>query len=160
MLRNAHPADFPAILALNEAFVAVLSPLDAGRLASPDGVKTGWAPTLDAWLLLHRGQPDAALAVLIVDVDHPLWAGWATALWRPWYAAAWAEASALASVPHLEERLDRALTATCDNPVAGALVRRAEALAHDDLESVAALATTFDELGAAYQRDRSRQLAR
>jgi predicted GNAT superfamily acetyltransferase len=33
MLRNAHPADFSAILALNEAFVAVLSPLDAGRLA-------------------------------------------------------------------------------------------------------------------------------
>ena len=33
MLRDATPADFPAILALNEAFVAVLSPLDAERLA-------------------------------------------------------------------------------------------------------------------------------
>ena len=33
MLRNATPADFPAILALNEAFVAVLSPLDGARLA-------------------------------------------------------------------------------------------------------------------------------
>ena len=33
MLRNATPADFPAILALNEAFVAVLSPLDGERLA-------------------------------------------------------------------------------------------------------------------------------
>ena len=142
-----------------EEWRTIARQLDAGRLASPDGVKTGWAPTLDAWLLLHRGQPDAALAILIVDVDHPLWAGWATALWRPWYAAAWAEASALASVPDLEERLGRALTATFDNPVAGALVRRAEALAHDDLESVAALATTFDDLGAAYQRDRSRHLA-
>ena len=143
-----------------EEWRSIARELDAGRLASPDGVETGWAPTLDTWLLLHRGQPDAALAILTVDVDHPLWAGWATALWRPWYAAAWAEASALASVPDLEERLDRALIATCGNPVAGALVRRAEALAHDDLESVAALATTFDELGAAYQRDRSRQLAR
>lgn len=33
MLRDATPADFPAILALNEAFVAVLSPLDGERLA-------------------------------------------------------------------------------------------------------------------------------
>ncbi|MEO8780167.1 MAG: GNAT family N-acetyltransferase [Rhodanobacter sp.] len=33
MLRDATPADFPAILALNEAFVAVLSPLDGARLA-------------------------------------------------------------------------------------------------------------------------------
>lgn len=31
--RDATPADFPAILALNHAFVAVLSPLDEARLA-------------------------------------------------------------------------------------------------------------------------------
>jgi len=30
----------------------------------------------------------------MVDVGHPLWAAWATALLSPWYAAAWAEASA------------------------------------------------------------------
>jgi predicted GNAT superfamily acetyltransferase len=33
MLRNATPADFPAILALNQAFVTVLSALDGERLA-------------------------------------------------------------------------------------------------------------------------------
>lgn len=33
MVRDATPADFPAILALNEAFVSVLSPLDGERLA-------------------------------------------------------------------------------------------------------------------------------
>lgn len=32
-IRDATPADFPAILALNQAFVAVLSPLDEARLA-------------------------------------------------------------------------------------------------------------------------------
>ncbi len=32
MLRDATPADFAAILELNEAFVAVLSPLDAAGL--------------------------------------------------------------------------------------------------------------------------------
>ncbi|HEX5305823.1 MAG TPA: GNAT family N-acetyltransferase [Dyella sp.] len=33
LIRDAVPADFPAILALNETFVAVLSPLDEARLA-------------------------------------------------------------------------------------------------------------------------------
>lgn len=33
MIRDARPADFPAILDLNEAFVAMLSPLDGERLA-------------------------------------------------------------------------------------------------------------------------------
>ena len=143
-----------------EEWRTIATELDAGRLASPDGVETGWAPTLDAWLLLHRGQPDEALAILTVDVDHPVWAGWATSLWRPWYAAAWAEASAFCGVADLEQRLSRAATATRYNPVARALVRRAEALAIGDLETVGGLATTFDALGAAYQRDRSHQLSR
>ncbi|MEO8748154.1 MAG: GNAT family N-acetyltransferase [Rhodanobacter sp.] len=33
IVRDAKPADFPAILALNQTWVAVLSPLDAARLA-------------------------------------------------------------------------------------------------------------------------------
>ena len=37
MFRDATPADFPQILALNEAFEAVLSPLDLGRLAQLHG---------------------------------------------------------------------------------------------------------------------------
>ncbi|MEO9078022.1 MAG: GNAT family N-acetyltransferase [Rhodanobacter sp.] len=40
MLRDATPADFPAILALNQAFVAVLSPLDGERLAQLHGQAT------------------------------------------------------------------------------------------------------------------------
>jgi hypothetical protein len=127
---------------------------------SLDGTETGWAPTLDAWLLLDRGRADEAQAILTVDLDHPMWAGWSTALWRPWYAAAWAEAAALTGAPDLEQRLEAAAGATRDNPVAAALVRRAAALATGDLESVAGLATTFDELGASYQRDRSHQLSR
>lgn len=37
LLRDAHPDDFPAILALNEASVAVLSPLTPERLAHLHG---------------------------------------------------------------------------------------------------------------------------
>jgi uncharacterized protein len=47
-LRDATPADFPAILALNEAFVSVLSPLDEARLAR-----------LHAQAALHR----------VIDID-------------------------------------------------------------------------------------------
>jgi hypothetical protein len=123
-------------------------------------LRTGWAPTFDGWLHLDRGQPDAANTILSVDPDDRLWASWNTALWRPWYAAAWAEASAMVGAPDLGRRLSRAARATRDNPVATALVRRAAALAAGDLESMAHLAATLDGLGAAYQRDRTRRLAR
>jgi Predicted acetyltransferase, GNAT superfamily len=64
MLRDATPADFPAILALNEAFVAVLSPLDAARLAR-----------LHAQAALHRvieqdGRIEAFLLAFREDADY------------------------------------------------------------------------------------------
>jgi predicted ATPase/DNA-binding CsgD family transcriptional regulator len=142
-----------------EEWLTIARRLAPHRFVRPDGIETAWAPTLDAWLLLDRGHPDAALEILIPDLDHPLWAGWSAALWRPWYAAAWAEAAALAGTPDVEQRLQAAADATRANPVASALVRRAAALAAGDLPRVAALATTFDELGATYQRDRSHHLA-
>lgn len=56
MLRDATTADFPAILALNEAFVAVLSPLDAARLAQ-----------LHAQAALHRViEQDGRLAAFLL----------------------------------------------------------------------------------------------
>lgn len=64
MFRDATPADFPAILALNEAFVAVLSPLDNERLAR-----------LHAQAAMHRvigedGQVEAFLLVFREGADY------------------------------------------------------------------------------------------
>ncbi|WP_426688168.1 GNAT family N-acetyltransferase [Rhodanobacter ginsengiterrae] len=64
MLRDATPADFPAILALNEAFVAVLSPLDRERLAQ-----------LHAQAALHRvierdGRVEAFLLAFREGADY------------------------------------------------------------------------------------------
>ncbi|MBQ4854810.1 GNAT family N-acetyltransferase [Rhodanobacter sp. B2A1Ga4] len=64
MIRDATPADFPAILALNEAFVAVLSPLDHARLAQ-----------LHAQAALHRviesaGRVEAFLLALREGADY------------------------------------------------------------------------------------------
>ncbi len=63
-LRNAVAADFPAILALNAAFVAVLSPLDHARLAR-----------LHAQAALHRvieraGRVEAFLLALREGADY------------------------------------------------------------------------------------------
>ena len=64
MLRDATPADFPAILELNQAFVSVLSPLDHARLAR-----------LHAQAALHRvieqdGRVEAFLLVLREGADY------------------------------------------------------------------------------------------
>ncbi|MDE2307644.1 MAG: GNAT family N-acetyltransferase [Xanthomonadaceae bacterium] len=64
MLRDATPADFAAILALNQAFVAVLSPLDGERLAR-----------LHAQAALHRvierdGRVEAFLLALREGADY------------------------------------------------------------------------------------------
>ncbi|MFC5437187.1 GNAT family N-acetyltransferase [Rhodanobacter umsongensis] len=64
MLRDAVPGDFPAILALNEAFVSVLSPLDGMRLAR-----------LHAQAALHRvierdGRIEAFLLALREGADY------------------------------------------------------------------------------------------
>lgn len=67
MLRDATPADFTAILALNETFVALLSPLDGERLAR-----------LHAQAALHRViEQDGRIAAFLLafregaDYDSP-----------------------------------------------------------------------------------------
>jgi hypothetical protein len=52
-------------------------------------------------------------------------------MWRPWYAALWAEAAVLTGHPDAAGRIRRARLATWDNPVAAAIVARAGALAGD-----------------------------
>jgi predicted ATPase/DNA-binding CsgD family transcriptional regulator len=142
-----------------EAWRAVTDHLREDSRTPPDGPDVGWAPTLDAWLSLHRNQPHEALEILAADLDDPRWRNRPTSLmWRPWYAAAQAEAAALAESPDLGPLLTKAAVAARANPVAAALVRRAAALARGDHDEVADLAATFDDLGAHYQRDRSREL--
>jgi hypothetical protein len=112
-----------------------------------DDCGTGWAPTLDAIVALGTGQPDRALERLGADLDDPLWHVWNTALWRPWYAALWAEASVLTGHPDAADRLERAIAAARENPVASAILYRASDRASGNVDRLPSHARTFTSLG-------------
>jgi hypothetical protein len=86
----------------------------------------------DALVLLHRGL--AAEATEVLDEPPESLVGDAGGLWRAWYAAAWAEAAILAGLGDPRERLERAASASADNPIARAVVRRASGLFREQVE--------------------------
>jgi hypothetical protein len=129
---------------------------DPGVLAT---CATGWAPTFDALLALHRGQPDVAAARLSADLDdRTVWSGSIAGMWRPWYAALWAEAAVLSGHPDARARLERGAAATRENAIAAAVVERAADLLHGRLDTLHTHARTFTRLGCTYQRRRTEGL--
>ncbi|SDU23480.1 ATP-binding protein [Jiangella alkaliphila] len=106
---------------------------------------------------LHLGRPADAVAVLHRPPEE--FRSWFELIWRPWYAAAWAEAAVLAELPDAAERIGRARPFTSDNVVAAAVVDRAAALAADDRDGVLATAETLDAAACRYQWERSLLLA-
>jgi hypothetical protein len=120
------------------------------------GCAMGWAPTFDALLALHRDDPVAALRRLSADLDDPqVWGFWNTGLWRPWYAALWAEAAVLARHRDAAARIERSRHAARDNPIATAIVERAAAIAIGHHGTLERCAMTFAQLACPYQQARS-----
>jgi hypothetical protein len=136
--------------------VTVALGADEQRLA---GCATGWAPTFDALLALHRDDPAMALERLTADVeDAEVWGSWLPAMWRPWYAALWSEAAVLGARPDAGRRIASSRNATTDNPIAAALVERAAAIAAGDYVRLETLGGTLAALGCHYQHSRTRKL--
>jgi predicted ATPase/DNA-binding CsgD family transcriptional regulator len=106
----------------------------------------------DALLLLHRGEAKAAAGRLLTPPEQ--FREWASGMWRPWYAALWAEAAVVAGHPDAAARIRRARLATMDNPVAAAIVDRAGALA-GDRAGLAAAAAALEAAGCRYQWSRT-----
>ncbi|HEX3305270.1 MAG TPA: ATPase, partial [Streptosporangiaceae bacterium] len=102
----------------------------------------------DALLLLHQGRAAAAMEVLSATPEQ--FRGWAAGMWRPWYAALWAEAAVLTGQPDVASRIRRARLATVDNPIAAAIVARAEALT-GDRAGLAPAAEALSAAGCRYQ---------
>ena len=71
-------------------------------------------------------------------------------MWRPWYAALWAEAAVLTEHEDAAAWIHRARLATLDNPIAAAIVDRAEALA-GDRDGLVPAAAALEAAGCRYQ---------
>jgi hypothetical protein len=105
---------------------------------------------------VHRGRFAAAAAALETHPDDIR--DWQNGMWRPWYAALWAETAVLAGAPHAAERVAAARIHTAENPVADLLLDRTAHLLgrRGDLSAIAA---GLDGLGAPYQAARTRVLS-
>jgi hypothetical protein len=119
----------------------------------------GWPLVLDALVHLHADDPAAALARLDADLVGDYWANANSVLWLTWYAALWAESAALAGHPDTVDRLVRARHAARANPVALAVIDRAEALAAGELDRLPELADRFAAADCPYQQARTLRLA-
>jgi predicted ATPase/DNA-binding CsgD family transcriptional regulator len=102
----------------------------------------------DALLLLHRGLPERAVRLLATPPEQ--FRGWYDGMWRPWYAALWAEAAVVAGHHDAAARIRRARLMTRDNPIAAAIVDRAAALG-GDRDGLIPAAAALAAAGCRYQ---------
>jgi hypothetical protein len=111
----------------------------------------------ESLMLLHLGRAHEAVRCLEIP-PHEL-RRWYQSIWRPWYAAAWAEAGVLAGEPDAAERIASVRATTAENAVTAALVQRAAALAAGDRAGILAAADALEAAGCRYQWARSLLLA-
>jgi predicted ATPase/DNA-binding CsgD family transcriptional regulator len=117
----------------------------------------GYGATFDAIVFLHRDQNVEAFGRMAAEPTELR--RWITGLWRQWYAALKAEAAVLARQPDAGERLGQARAIAAGNPIATAIVDRADALLNDNRDAVLATAAAFAAAGCPYQQARSLVLA-
>jgi predicted ATPase len=117
---------------------------------------SGCGEVFEAIVLLHRGQPHAAMDLLTVAATP---SSWRQQLWHQWAAALRAEAAVLARSPGAARRIAKAKESAGRNPIAAALTQRAEALLHSDRDALLAAAAAFTQASYPYQRARTLVLA-
>ncbi|MEV0291374.1 LuxR C-terminal-related transcriptional regulator [Kribbella sp. NPDC050820] len=108
---------------------------------------------------LHRGELDDALALLTDAPESFNHWQWHDGVWRQWYTALWAEVAVLAERADRHERIERARFIVAHNPIASAIVDRAEAIDAHDGEGLLAAAAALDAAGCRYQCARTLVLA-
>ncbi|MFF3645306.1 ATP-binding protein [Streptomyces sp. NPDC002564] len=119
--------------------------------------RKGYGAVFDATVLLHDGDPEAALARLAPEPAE-VWK-WVCWVWLHWYVALRAEAAVLAGHPGARPRIAEARAVVAGNPVATAQLDRAEALLDGDRRRLTATAAAFDAAGSPYQSARTLLLA-
>jgi predicted ATPase len=111
----------------------------------------------DALVLLHAGRPADAVTLLATPPED--FRAWYNGLWRPWYAAVWAEAAVLAGDPAAAARIGRARRCAAGNPIALAIVDRSAAFAAGSRDGMLAAAERLNAAGCRYQWARTLVLA-
>ncbi|MEZ0095061.1 LuxR C-terminal-related transcriptional regulator [Streptacidiphilus sp. EB129] len=117
----------------------------------------GYGAVFEALDSLHHGRPQDALKRMTPGPD-AIWR-WVTWTWLHWYVALRAEAAVIAGSPDARDHVTEARAVVAGNPVAGALVERAEALLDHDRKRLLATAGAFDAAGCRYQSARTMVLA-
>ncbi|WEH13786.1 LuxR C-terminal-related transcriptional regulator [Streptomyces sp. VNUA24] len=117
----------------------------------------GYGAVFDAMVLLHHGDPEAALRRLAPAPDE-VWK-WVSWIWLHWYVGLRAEASVLTGHPEARDRVAAARTLVAGNPVVTAQLDRAQALLDGDLPHRTILAKAFDAADCPYQSARTLLLA-
>ncbi|MGW7104285.1 hypothetical protein [Streptomyces sp. NPDC054883] len=129
----------------------------ADRTGTAPEYRHGYGAVFDAMVLLHHGDPEAALARIAPEPEQ-VWK-WISWIWLHWYLALRAEAAVLAGRPDARQRLDAARAVVAGNPVASAQLDRAAALLDGDVPRQLAAAAAFDAAGCRYQSARTLVLA-
>jgi hypothetical protein len=114
-----------------------------------------WRVTFDALLALHIDEPHVAIELLGNTPEPRLAPSAEQNAWRPWYIAAWAEASVLTAQPDAGERLRRAAGSTYGNEIVATIIERAKALHDGHPELLGAIAERFTNAGCTYQAQRT-----
>ncbi|MET9777794.1 LuxR C-terminal-related transcriptional regulator [Streptomyces sp. NPDC006367] len=135
------------------AWLAVVGRADTAR----EQHRLGYGAVLDAMVMLHHGDADAALDRLAPEAEE-VWK-WVCWIWLHWYVALRAEAAVLAGHPDARDRVAAARRTVAGNPVATALADRARALLDGDLPGQLAAAAALDAAGCPYQSARTLLLA-
>ncbi|GAA4608609.1 putative ATPase/DNA-binding CsgD family transcriptional regulator [Actinoplanes octamycinicus] len=117
----------------------------------------GFGAVFDAIRLLDQDRAAEAAERLVPEPDE-VWK-WVTWIWLHWYVALRAEAAVLAGHPQAAARIAAAREIVTGNPVATALVDRADALLAGDDERVRATAAALRAAGCDYQAARSQRLS-
>ncbi|GAB0101526.1 hypothetical protein JMUB6875_04900 [Nocardia sp. JMUB6875] len=170
-LESWHREDCPARSALGAAAAGVRmihglrDDFDAERewtgvlqqLGTPASDAEGYQAVFDALLMLHHGQPLDALERTALPPAEAR--AKVTGAWYPWYIALHTEAAAMTGTLDAATDLAEARTATTGNPLATAIIDRAEALVTKDRPRLLSTATTFEAAGCGYQSARTKILA-
>jgi hypothetical protein len=124
-------------------------------VAAPSGATPAYMQVFDALVALHRGELGDALARLVDAPASRRWHWAHDAAWRQWYAALWAEAAVLAELADRGERLNSARFIVGHNPIASAIVDRADAIDTGDVDRLMAAADALVAAGCRYQHART-----